>query len=143
MAESSGNTAEYVFNSEQSVPSYPANIDRRTREVGVECVVHNADEQKEPRLEAVEPEPIHYAAVDTPDGQEPTVEEMATLEKVAGPIPWSAFLVAVVELAERFTYYGVNGPFQNYMQHPYDNPSGVPGAIGMGTFSTRTLSING
>ena len=91
-------------------------------------VDHNVGEVK-----VVEPiaGPADSGSRESQDGEEPTEEEMQILEKVAGRIPWSAFLVAIVELAERFTYYGVNGPFQNYMQHPYDNSSGVPGAIGM------------
>jgi len=38
----------------------------------------------------------------TPDGDEPTEEELHSLRKVADKLPWSAFLVAVVELCERY-----------------------------------------
>lgn len=63
------------------------------------------------------------------EGDEPTEEELATLRKVADHLPWSAFIVALVELCERFTYYGLSGPFQNYIQyHPHDIP--VRGGIG-------------
>ena len=63
------------------------------------------------------------------EGSEPTEEEIATLRKVADRMPLSAFIVALVELCERFTYYGLSGPFQNYIQyHPYDQP--VRGGIG-------------
>ena len=63
------------------------------------------------------------------EGDEPTREELATLRKVADHLPWSAFIVAMVELCERFTYYGLSGPFQNYIQYrPDDIP--VSGAIG-------------
>ena len=63
------------------------------------------------------------------EGEEPTEEELMTLRKVSGHLPWSAFIVALVELCERFTYYGLSGPFQNYIQyHPHDTP--VRGAIG-------------
>lgn len=37
------------------------------------------------------------------------------LRKVPAKIPWSCWLVALVELCERFSYYGLSGPFQNYM----------------------------
>lgn len=60
---------------------------------------------------------------------QPTEEERATLRIVSDKIPWPAFLVAVIELCERFTYFGLSGPFQNYIQNPYKN-KGVPGAIG-------------
>ena len=36
----------------------------------------------------------------------PTEEEFATLPRVPGRIPWTAWTVAVVEFAERFSYYG-------------------------------------
>ena len=36
----------------------------------------------------------------------PTTEEMATLRRVSGQIPWTAYTVAFVELCERFSYYG-------------------------------------
>ena len=68
-----------------------------------------------------------------PTGDEPTEEERATLRHVSDKLPWSAFLVAIIELAERFTYYGLSGPFQNYIQnkyHPHDH-SKPAGAIGM------------
>lgn len=46
----------------------------------------------------------------------PTEHEQTTLRRVAGPLPKSAFLVAVVELCERFAYYGIAGPFQVRMK---------------------------
>lgn len=66
----------------------------------------------------------------SPDSDDPTEEEKATLRLVSDTLPWSAFLVAVIELCERFTYYGISGPFQNYIQNDYHDPSGLPGALG-------------
>lgn len=63
------------------------------------------------------------------DIDQPTEEERATLRIVSDKIPWPVFLVAAIELCERFTYYGLSGPFQNYIQNPYKN-KGVPGALG-------------
>jgi POT family proton-dependent oligopeptide transporter len=40
------------------------------------------------------------------EGEEPTPEEMLTLRRVSGKIPWTAFTIAFVELCERFGYYG-------------------------------------
>jgi POT family proton-dependent oligopeptide transporter len=44
----------------------------------------------------------------TDDGEfeKPTEEELATLRRVSGKIPWVAYTVAFVELCERFSYYG-------------------------------------
>ena len=60
------------------------------------------------------------------DYVEPTEEEMKTLKHVSGYIPLRCWLIAVVELAERFSYYGLSAPFQNYMANgPKDTPPGV------------------
>jgi proton-dependent oligopeptide transporter, POT family len=48
----------------------------------------------------------------TEDGGQPTQFEQDTLRHIGDKIPYSAWLVAVVELAERFTYYGLTGPFR-------------------------------
>ena len=62
------------------------------------------------------------------EGRTPTDEEMKTLRHVAEKIPMSCWLVAIVELSERFAYYGLSTPFQNYMQNgPNDTPKGVLG----------------
>ncbi|KAI5289832.1 peptide transporter ptr2 [Ascosphaera acerosa] len=75
----------------------------------------------------------------TPDGGEPTEEEVETLKMVPDKLPWSAFLIAIVELCERFAYYGLSGPFQNYMEN--DKHSTSPrGAIGLGQSGATGLS---
>ena len=38
--------------------------------------------------------------------EEPTDEERKTLRRIGDKFPASAYLIAVVELCERFTYYG-------------------------------------
>jgi POT family proton-dependent oligopeptide transporter len=38
--------------------------------------------------------------------EEPTEEEKKTLRRIGDKFPASAYLIAVVELCERFTYYG-------------------------------------
>ncbi|KAH7918188.1 PTR2-domain-containing protein [Leucogyrophana mollusca] len=48
----------------------------------------------------------------------PTDEEKATLRRVSDAIPWSAFLIAIIEFAERFSYYGSSVVFTNYIQQP-------------------------
>ena len=41
--------------------------------------------------------------IPTPDEDEPTLEELQTLRRVSGKIPWLAYTVAFVELCERFS----------------------------------------
>lgn len=48
----------------------------------------------------------------TQDGEEPTDSEKETLRRVSDKLPISAWFVAVVELAERFSFYGLSGPFR-------------------------------
>jgi len=83
----------------------------------------------------------------------PTEEECRTLRRIADQLPWAVWysephpiifdkrgailtsenrIVALIELAERAAYYGVSGPFQNYIQNAYQSPSGLPGALGLG-----------
>ncbi|GAD96295.1 MFS peptide transporter Ptr2, putative [Paecilomyces variotii No. 5] len=79
------------------------------------------------------------ASSNTPDGEEPTEDEKRTLRHVAEHLPISAWLVAAVELSERFTYYGMSGLFQNYLQRPLDGSQGR-GALGMGHQGATGLS---
>lgn len=70
------------------------------------------------------------------DGEDPTDEDLATLRRIADKIPIGGFLVAVVEMTERFAYYGLSAPFQNYIQNDPNDPL-LPGALGLGQ-STAT-----
>lgn len=68
---------------------------------------------------------------ETPEGEIPTEYEKSKLRHVGESLPKTVFLVAIIELCERFTYYGCQGLFQNYIQRPLDGSEG-PGALGMG-----------
>ncbi|EEB06914.1 PTR family peptide transporter [Schizosaccharomyces japonicus yFS275] len=73
---------------------------------------------------------------------EPTDEELANLPRVRSNVSLSAWLVVIVELCERFAYYGLTGPFQDYMQYgPNDSTRGAlnlgqSGATGLSNFFT-------
>ncbi|KAI5476472.1 PTR2-domain-containing protein [Pseudohyphozyma bogoriensis] len=84
---------------------------------------------------------------DTPDGGMPTDDEKTRLRRVAGPVPTMAFLVAFIELAERFSYYGSTVVFTNYIQQPLPPGSttgagrgGQSGALGLGQKASTGLS---
>ncbi|CAE7208615.1 unnamed protein product [Rhizoctonia solani] len=92
-----------------------------------------------------------YQPEDADDIVIPTEEEKRTLRRVAGNIPISAWLVVIVEFAERFSYYGTTGPFVNYIQRPLPiggNGAGapakgsgrVPGALGKGQQASTGLT---
>ncbi|KAH9879275.1 hypothetical protein J1614_002714 [Plenodomus biglobosus] len=82
---------------------------------------------------------IQHEEDDGIGGIRPTAEELKTLRKVGEPLPKSAFLVAIVELCERFTYYGASGIFQNYISRPRSGEEGR-GALGMGHQGATGLS---
>jgi dipeptide/tripeptide permease len=56
---------------------------------------------------------------ETSDVQEkypkPTEEEASTLRKVTDSIPYTAYLLCLVEFAERASYYGAETVFSNFM----------------------------
>ncbi|KAJ8062266.1 hypothetical protein OCU04_008814 [Sclerotinia nivalis] len=72
--------------------------------------------------------------------EEPTDEERRTLRRVGDSLPMSAWLVAIVELCERFSYYGCVGLFQNYVQRPLDGSLGQ-GALGLGHRTATALTV--
>ncbi|KAF7592156.1 hypothetical protein BBP40_000643 [Aspergillus hancockii] len=62
---------------------------------------------------------------------EVTELERLSLRRVCDDISMDMFLVAVAELAERFTYRSITAPMQNYIQNSGNDPA-HPGALGMG-----------
>ncbi|KAF1848188.1 DNA repair helicase [Cucurbitaria berberidis CBS 394.84] len=84
-------------------------------------LVNNDDEQEEAKDLDV---PVYIGSVPTP-------EDLLFLPRVADTVPYGAFLVAIVELCERFAYYGLSGPFQNYIANAHDDANGLPGALGL------------
>ncbi|KAK3641310.1 hypothetical protein LTR56_011338 [Elasticomyces elasticus] len=58
---------------------------------------------------------------------EPTQEELRTLRRVGGKIPWQSFTITFIEFAERFSYYGTTALFVNFLQQPrpYNSRTGA------------------
>ncbi|KAI8075499.1 POT family-domain-containing protein [Gilbertella persicaria] len=73
---------------------------------------------------------------------EPTEEDYKNLREVADRIPRAAYLVILIEFCERFTFYGLTGPFQNYIQNPPPEsyPAELPGAMGRGQQTATALN---
>ncbi|EIN03463.1 peptide transporter PTR2A [Punctularia strigosozonata HHB-11173 SS5] len=78
----------------------------------------------------------------------PTDEERQTLRRVSDAIPWNAYLIAIIELAERFSYYGSTVVFTNFIQQPLPLSSrtgagglnGQAGALGLGQRTAFALT---
>ncbi|CAG8536712.1 17030_t:CDS:2 [Acaulospora morrowiae] len=72
----------------------------------------------------------------------PTPQDWNALRKVSDQIPVVVWFIITCELCERFTFYGVSGPFQNYIQFPVPTEvDGQPGAIGAGQQVATSLSL--
>lgn len=62
---------------------------------------------RELRIEEAPVDPaLQPSSADSSQKIYPTDEDLRTLRRVAGSLPWTTFTVAAVELAERFSYYG-------------------------------------
>ncbi|KAG9238596.1 MFS peptide transporter-like protein Ptr2 [Amylocarpus encephaloides] len=102
-------------------------------------------------------EPVPIATSDSASDNEstdllrpfPTEEEFATLPRVPGTIPWTAWTVAFVEFAERFSYYGTTAVFVNFIQKdlPKGSKTGAgflikpgSGALGLGQRASTGLT---
>lgn len=78
----------------------------------------------------------------------PTEEERATLRRVSDAIPWNAYLIALIEMAERFSFYGCSVVFTNFIQQPLPDgshtgaggPDGQSGALGRGQQTATGLT---
>jgi dipeptide/tripeptide permease len=81
----------------------------------------------------------------------PTEDELETLPKIAGKMPWSAYLLCGVEFAERASYYGCKQVFKNFIRAPLPkggNGAGAPprgsqataGALGKGTVIASAMT---
>lgn len=58
------------------------------------------------------------------------------LRKIADTIPHTAYLLCIVELAERASYYGASTVFSNFMQFPLPKGGNGAGAPARGTEDT-------
>jgi POT family proton-dependent oligopeptide transporter len=79
--------------------------------------------------------------------ERPTGEEMRTLRRVSGPILWTVYTIAFIELCERFSYYGTTAVFVNFIQQPLPEGSitgagfeGQSGAFDMGQRASTGLT---
>lgn len=81
----------------------------------------------------------------------PTEEELETLPRIVGTMPWSAYMLCGVEFAERASYYGCKQVFKNFIRAPLPvggNGAGAPprgsqktaGALGKGTVIASAMT---
>ncbi|KAJ2957341.1 hypothetical protein NQZ79_g6945 [Umbelopsis isabellina] len=112
--------------------------------------MHGEESAKYEGPVAIDEKPVDNMPVNdmTEDGSihpseiEPTDEDWKTMREVADSLPISAYLVILIEFCERFTFYGLSGPFQNYVQYPNppSYPAAQPGAMGRGQQTATALN---
>ncbi|CEL06514.1 Putative Peptide transporter PTR2-A [Aspergillus calidoustus] len=80
--------------------------------------------------------------------EKPTDEELNSLRRVSGKIPWIMWTIAFVELCERFSYYGSAVLYTNFVNRPLppgsttgSAPDGLPGALGLGPKAAQGISL--
>ncbi|KAF7441413.1 PTR2-domain-containing protein [Pyrenophora tritici-repentis] len=59
---------------------------------------------------------VHEDDMNDVDGP-PHDVQYSTLRRVPDRIPWVVLLILIVELGERFTYFGLSAPIQNYIKY--------------------------
>ena len=62
----------------------------------------------------------------------PTDEEMKGLRKVPAPMTWMCIAMCAIEFAERASYYGSSGPFNNFINNPLPAGGSGTGAVAKG-----------
>ncbi|CAF2518636.1 unnamed protein product [Rotaria sp. Silwood2] len=87
-------------------------------------------------------EPKIIESIDELNEIEPTTEELSKLEHISDRIPLSVWLIVICELCERFSFYGISGLFQNYIQFPLPTANDTqPGALDRGQQTATALTM--
>ncbi|KIX01501.1 uncharacterized protein Z518_09227 [Rhinocladiella mackenziei CBS 650.93] len=85
-----------------------------------------------------------------PNGEQyPSDEDLKTLRRTQGHVPWLLYTIAFVEMCERFAYYGTTIVFNNYINWPLPEGSttgsagtdGQAGALGYGSQAATGLTL--
>ncbi|KAK4495971.1 hypothetical protein PRZ48_013239 [Zasmidium cellare] len=125
-------------NHEDAAAELHATLEQRTGSIGNRGSVDMAGA----KLDIKEKDDVDVDAQDlepSDEGMEPNEHEKKTLRRIGDKFPKSAYLIAVVELCERFTYYGCQGLFQNYINN---RPGGEDGARGLGLGHQGATGLN-
>lgn len=68
-------------------------------------------------------------AHETPFVAAASVIDGVNLRPVADRLPFTVWLATAVEMCDKFAFFGLSGPLQNYLQNSRDDPL-QPGVIG-------------
>lgn len=129
-------------NHEDAVVELHSSLQQRTGSIGSENKTGMIGE-KLPSVEHEKGEVLdaEHQHEQTPDEAEPNEHEKHNLRHVGENLPAAAFLIAIVELCERFTYYGCQGLFQNYISNsPHEESAPIRG-LGLGHAGATGLNL--
>ncbi|KAJ5894043.1 hypothetical protein N7495_005734 [Penicillium taxi] len=90
-------------------------------------------------IQKLEAHAASVASMHTPEGNLATENEIQELRHVSAHLPLRVWLVAIIGMAERFSYYGTQTLFQNYLQNSPNDL--VPGAMGLGKSRATTVNL--
>ncbi|CAI6088651.1 unnamed protein product [Clonostachys chloroleuca] len=76
---------------------------------------------------------------DTDTKRSATDDEVANLAQTADSLPLAVIIVMIIGGAERFAYYALSGPWQNYIQNPPGDYA-LPGALGLGQATATAIN---
>ncbi|KAH8690261.1 oligopeptide transporter [Talaromyces proteolyticus] len=68
------------------------------------------------------------------------VELYDHLRKIPDSLPLTVWLIATIELCEKFAYFGTTAPLQNYIQNSRDDPL-RPGGLGLGQAKATIVNL--
>ncbi|KAH6652522.1 POT family protein [Truncatella angustata] len=105
---------------DQGLHSEKAHLGHTSASITADATLHDHNLESQSRSEDE-----NAQIFDPAEYPPPTEEERTTLRKVHDSIPWVSWLLCIVEMSERASYYGVKAAFNNYMQFPL--PEGGPG----------------
>lgn len=71
------------------------------------------------------------------EGEAPTDYDLATLRLAPAAMPWVAILMCLIEFAERASYYGCYGVFNNFITNPLPVGGNGAGAVAAGALGTN------
>lgn len=70
-----------------------------------------------------------------------TLQEIQTLRHVVDTLPAAVWIALLAGSSERFTYYAVTTPWQNYVQNDASSSTtAVPGLLGLGQATATNIS---
>ncbi|CAG9999996.1 unnamed protein product [Clonostachys byssicola] len=76
---------------------------------------------------------------DTDTKRSATDDEVANLAQTADSLPLAVIIVIIIGGTERFAYYALSGPWQNYIQNPPGDYA-LPGALGLGQATATAIN---